>query len=133
MELRRKHGFRDLKRAPWPTGTTRGGMGYPVAHACFGCRKSFKMDVGYFVHRPAKCPQCEQPLAWMGRTFKAPRIDDLKQWKKVEALWNAGVRFQSYRGTERLPETLSETTPFLQRLQAERLRRFRNAHRADAD
>ena len=54
----------------------------------------------------------------MGRTFKAPKRDDTAQWKKVQALWNAGFRFSSYRScpdAEPLPATLSEVQDFIAR------------------
>jgi len=131
-ELLRKHGFRSLGQL-WIVQTTHRGIGYPVAHACFGCRKSFKMEGGFYTTRPVKCPQCGQTLAWMGRTFKAPKMGDIRQWKKVEALWRAGVRFHSYHAAEPLPETLTEVPSFLERLHQDRIRRFRNAHRAKAE
>ena len=33
----------------------------------------------------------------MGRSFKAPPARDAEQWGKVQALYNAGFRFFSYR------------------------------------
>lgn len=54
----------------------------------------------------------------MGRSFKAPKLDDLEQWKKTEKLWEAGFRFFSYRSfpdAEPLPERLSEVEAFIKR------------------
>jgi hypothetical protein len=54
----------------------------------------------------------------MGRTFKVPAQSDAEQWKKVEALWNAGFRFQSYRShpeAEPLPDRLADVADFLLR------------------
>jgi hypothetical protein len=54
----------------------------------------------------------------MGRSFKAPKRSDAEQWQKVEALWNAGFRFQSYRShpdAEPLPDRLSEVEDFIRR------------------
>ena len=93
---------------------------YRVAHACFGCRRSFKLATDASVHPPEvrHCPGCGEQLRWMGRSFTAPRRTDVDQWKKVEILWSAGFRFHSYRScpdAERLPETLAEVAEFLRR------------------
>jgi hypothetical protein len=43
---------------------------------------------------------------------------DIKQWKKVEALWDAGFRFHSYRSfpdAEPLPARLGEVASFIER------------------
>ncbi len=83
------------------------GAPYLVAHACFKCRRSVKIDAGFLQHRIAHCPECGTTLSWLGRTFRAPKRSDVKQWKKVEALWQAGYRFHSYGGRP-LPDTLKE-------------------------
>jgi|GEM_PF-2621205 len=62
-----------------------------IAHACFSCRKSFKR--AHTEDETAVCPNCANPLAEMGRSFKAPRKNNVKQWKKVQLLWEAGYRF----------------------------------------
>jgi len=96
------------------------GPEYRVAHACFACRKSFKIaprPAAAPAREPA-CPGCGKALSWMGRTFKAPRRSDVEQWRKVEALWNAGFRFHSYRshpGAEPLPDRLREVEDFIRR------------------
>ena len=54
----------------------------------------------------------------MGRSFAVPRKSDVDQWKKIECLWNAGFRFNSYRShpdAEPLPAHLNEVDDFLQR------------------
>ncbi|WAC48435.1 hypothetical protein OVA03_00435 [Asticcacaulis sp. SL142] len=122
MELRRVSGFR---QQPQLTATVPAAS-YLVAHACFKCRRSFKINAGFLELREAACPMCRRPLAWMARSFKAPKSSDLKQWKKVEMLWNAGVRFHSYGGLEKLPETLKEVPSFLQRLHDRELKRFKS-------
>jgi len=83
-----------------------------VAHACFGCRKSWKLSD----QAAAKCPQCGNPLHWMGRGFKAPKKSDLEQWKKVEALWREGFRFLSHerwREVEPYPERCRDVETFV--------------------
>lgn len=91
-----------------------------VAQACFACRRSFKIaeDPLGGSAPTARCPGCGDALRWMGRTFKTPKQSDVAQWKMVEALWNEGFRFFSYRShpdAERLPSTLGEVSDFVRR------------------
>ncbi|MBN6114094.1 hypothetical protein HDC36_003475 [Xanthomonas sp. JAI131] len=86
---------------------------YLIAHACFECRKSFKIAPrpGY----SAVCPNCAGEIHEMGRSFKAPRAKDTEQWAKVQALYEAGFRFSSYRSTSgpALPDRLAQVPAFL--------------------
>jgi hypothetical protein len=87
--------------------------GYLVAHACFACRKSYKI-----APRPAfvaTCPNCAGSIHEMGRSFKAPPAKDAEQWAKVQALYEAGFRFSSYRSTSGppLPARLAEVADFI--------------------
>jgi len=96
------------------------GPVYRVAHACFACRRSVKIAWNPMAYKivAARCPECGGPLKWMGRTFKTPKRSDTEQWAKVEALWNAGFRFQNYRShpeAERLPDRLREVDDFVRR------------------
>jgi hypothetical protein len=95
---------------------------YLIAHACFDCRKSFKV-----APRPdlaATCPNCGGQLHEMGRSFKAPPAKDTEQWAKVQALYAAGFRFFSYRSAEGppLPDRLSEVEEFVRNNPAHPLR-----------
>jgi hypothetical protein len=100
------------RRDPQPVVLPRGPE-YLIAHACFECRKSWKVraDTG------AVCPQCAAPLHEMGRAFKAPKKPDVEQWQKVEALWRAGFRFWSIWSTEvePLPDGLRDVDDFIRR------------------
>lgn len=51
----------------------------------------------------------------MGRSFKAPSAKDKEQWAKVQALYDAGFRFSSYRShtCAPLPAKLSEVAAFV--------------------
>jgi len=90
---------------------------YNLQHACFRCRKVFRLAYHTKEHlraawlsrrisgrRPASefqepehiCPQCGGPVEMMGRAFRAPRADDLDGWRGVELLVQAGFRFFSY-------------------------------------
>jgi hypothetical protein len=111
MELRRKIGNR-LPPLPFKP-TYPKGPEYLVAHACFECRKSWKVAA----NREAVCPQCASLLQEMGRAFKAPKKTDSEQWQKVETLWRAGFRFWSVWSTEveQLPERLRDVEDFIRR------------------
>ena len=71
-----------------------------VHFACFGCRKAFKQrgssnwDAAV-PERPFPCPDCKNPMARLGRYFKAPPKRASRQWLKVELLYHYGERFES--------------------------------------
>ena len=90
---------------------------YNFQHACFHCRKVFKL--AYHTHEQLRaawlsrrisgrhprnafqeprhvCPQCGGEVEMMGRAFRAPRANDLDEWRCVELLVQAGFRFFSY-------------------------------------
>lgn len=113
MELRREIGNR---KAPNPfVPPSHRGPEYLIAHACFECRKSWKLERREGV--APVCPQCGELTHEMGRAFKAPKRSDAEQWKRVEALWRAGFRFWSVRNTdvEPLPDRLHEVGDFIRR------------------
>jgi len=88
---------------------------YLTAHACFVCRKSFKM-APRTEGNVAACPNCGNRLYEMGRSFKAQKRRDEDQWRKVQALYASGFRFFSYRrfpGCAPLPETYAEVKDFV--------------------
>jgi len=84
--------------------------------ACFECRKSFKRKLGRGTYA---CPQCGNRMWEMGRQFKAPKLDDLKQWRKVEALVRGGITFHSQRlySLRNMPKVLREVAPFIRGVQ----------------
>ncbi len=69
---------------------------------CFGCRKSFKKkpleDTTHTFLDSMPCPQCGNPLHFVGRYFKAPPCNNLKQWRKVQTLYENGWRANGYYG-----------------------------------
>lgn len=101
-----------IRREPLPMAVQRGPE-YLIAHACFECRKSWKVRAD----TDAVCPQCAVPLFEMGRSFKAPKKTDAEQWRKVEALWRHGFRFWSVGSTEvePLPSRLRDVDDFVHR------------------
>jgi hypothetical protein len=118
MELRRESGSRPPPHAFAPT-YDRAPI-YRVAHACFGCLRSFKIETDRTAasRDDRRCPGCGGALRWMGRSFAAPKKSDIEQWRKVEALWSHGFRFHSYRScpdAEPLPAKLNEVADFVRR------------------
>ena len=91
------------------------GPDYLIAHACFDCRVSFKRKPSV---TPIACSQCSNLLNEMGRSFKPPKKSDIEQWKKVEALWDAGFRFPTNSRKERIvtpyPKKLKDVQEFIQ-------------------
>lgn len=109
MELRKAIGNRVIAVTSSPPYR---GPEYLVAHACFGCRKSWKLQE----ESSAVCPQCGKSLNWMGRAFKTPKKTDFEQWQKVEALWKAGFRFlpnTGWRDVKPYPERLRDVANFI--------------------
>jgi hypothetical protein len=62
--------------------STRKQIRHLIQCACFECRKTFKKPVSL---EECVCPDCRGPMTRMSRTFKAPKQEDLKQWRKVQA------------------------------------------------
>jgi DNA-directed RNA polymerase subunit RPC12/RpoP len=111
MELRRAAGNRRFGLVAHRWGTTRGT--YLIAHACFTCRKSFKLRPAE--QREHRCPDCKGSVHEMGRSFRAPARSNAEQCEKVQALFAHGFRFYSYRSFEcpPLPERLREVERFV--------------------
>ncbi len=89
---------------------------YNIAFACLTCRKSFKREVNLANECPTalQCPECGGLAHNFGRHFKAPKKNDLKQWQKVEFLFEHGFRFQKIRREG----NTAETVPYPETLQA---------------
>jgi hypothetical protein len=81
----------------------RPGSGKPKAtnkvhFACFACRKTLKQPGSSnwdsnVPERPFLCPECKEPMARMGRNFKAPPQRSVRSWQQVERLYRSGERF----------------------------------------
>jgi DNA-directed RNA polymerase subunit RPC12/RpoP len=84
---------------------------YLSAHACFSCQKSFKLSY----EKEHICPDCDNKIYLMGRSFKAPKRGDREQWEKVQKLYALGFRFHCYGGDyQPLPERLREVDRFVE-------------------
>lgn len=94
---------------------------YNMAFACLDCRKSFKrgFDLSDGNPKVLTCPECGGNSYNFGRHFKAPKKSDLKQWKKIQYLFENGFRFQKIRkgpghhDVVPYPETLEEAKDFV--------------------
>ena len=117
---------------------------YKEHYACFTCRKVFKQpptsDLPRSLvrdgDRTVVCPQCRSPMHDLGRDFKAPTQRNIKQWNKVECLYERGITFHSCgcSGPGPRPAKLRDIEPFLteqQQLALERARTEARITRAD--
>jgi DNA-directed RNA polymerase subunit RPC12/RpoP len=94
---------------------------YNLSFACFVCRKSFKRKIESPLRKfdYKVCPNCGGKAFNLGRHFKAPKINDKKQWEKVKYLFDHGFRFQKIRPVKNCiesipyPETLEEAKEFV--------------------
>lgn len=74
---------------------------YKPHFACFRCRKTFKRRLMYDINRDdkrtteAKCPQCGNLMANMGKDFEAPKQQDIKAWTHLQTLYAVGIAFHS--------------------------------------
>ena len=69
---------------------------FPMQFACFNCRKVYKRTIDYDRYEKTQiCPQGAEEMILMGRAFKAPKQNNLNQWKKVEHLVRSGFRFHN--------------------------------------
>ena len=75
-------------------------------YACLNCRKSFKKDRftqnsnGSWqpIQYDVVCPQCSGTVYDAGPAFKAPKMSNIKEWKKLEPLFKNGYKFFSNFG-----------------------------------
>ncbi|WP_158963575.1 hypothetical protein [Myroides fluvii] len=74
---------------------------YKPHYACFDCQKTFKRRLwkdirkGDLVNSAAKCPQCGNLMADMGKDFEAPKKGDDKAWKHIKDLYQVGFIWYS--------------------------------------
>jgi hypothetical protein len=69
---------------------------------CLPCRFSAKHS------SPTRCPLCRTDMVDLGPDFRPPRKGNSNQWRKVELLVEAGVRFGSCCDHGYCPQTLAE-------------------------
>lgn len=110
---------------------------HSLPFVCFNCRKSFKVVWSGF--SPARnsprilgqcCPECAGQLRYVGRYFKAPPKNCLKQWRKVELLFQRGWRADDLCGG---PKTLSGVFDFLQNAKTHTAKSYRAYKRSEAE
>src|SRR5438105_2567297 len=97
----------------------RPNVEYLSPHACFDCRRSFKRPATSAAPYERKCPYCGGVARLLSRKFKVPPRDDLKQWQKIQFLYENGFRFESVSDNNhryvRYPETMSEAREFVKK------------------
>ena len=64
-------------------------------------------------------------MAPMGRSFKAPKKSNILQWKKVEKLWLAGIRFPTIWGGVYRPKRWQDAGEYIRLVQLHQLERDR--------
>jgi DNA-directed RNA polymerase subunit RPC12/RpoP len=92
--------------------------GYLMQFACFECRKAFKQPVAFPSRVETErhvCPECGAEMTEMGRNFRAPKLNDIEQWKKVKAIIRNGLTFHSTLSDRvgEYPERLREVEAFI--------------------
>ncbi len=95
---------------------------YKSHYACFECRKTFKRkllsDIGNkddIELNEAKCPQCGNLMANMGKDFESPRKSDVKEWEHIKRLYSVGITFHSCgcTGPGYIPNTTESLIAYL--------------------
>lgn len=107
---------------------------YKGHFACFACRKVFRHaehgDLKQSLPADQKlvvpCPECRAPMFDIGKDFKAPKQNNIRQWRKVDRLAARGVSFHSCGcgGSGPAPKRLSEVDSFFREREEERQRRL---------
>lgn len=92
-QLRREVGARRLPPITGSRPRPRGPK-FLIAHACFGCRLSFKRAPLAAEHAHV-CPNCAGSVLEMGRGFKAPTRREIERWFVLESLRRRGYMFPS--------------------------------------
>jgi len=76
-------------------------VAYKPHFACFNCRKTFKRRLMADIQRgedskfEAKCPECAELMADMGKDFESPKKTDLKRWAHLKTLYTVGISYHS--------------------------------------
>lgn len=74
---------------------------YKPHYVCFECQKTFKrrlwVDIkkGNKLDSEAKCPQCGNLMANMGKDFEAPKKGNNKAWQHIKDLYEVGITWHS--------------------------------------
>ena len=72
-------------------------------HVCFACRKVFKKPHDYpflqksdapFERKVYPCPECGQPMTYMGYKFRAPAKASVREWARIEEGVRSGAAWE---------------------------------------
>ena len=105
-----------------------GMTNYKPHYACFNCRKTFKRrllidieDSDNFQLKEAKCPDCGNLMAHIGMDFKAPKKDDVKEWRHIERLYSVDITFHSCgcSGPGYIPNTKEKLIAYFENIKQE--------------
>ncbi|GAB2908080.1 hypothetical protein ACFMQL_26755 [Nonomuraea fastidiosa] len=82
---------------------------YKVHYVCVPCRRSFKQPRR---RQEPRCPRCARPMRYAGHDFAAPRRGDERRWRAVEAVLEAGLRYDGFEpcGCGRQPKPRPRTS-----------------------
>jgi DNA-directed RNA polymerase subunit RPC12/RpoP len=100
---------------------------YKSHYACFECRKTYKRRLLSDIVRKddielelkeAKCPQCGNLMANMGKDFEAPKKGAVKEWEHIKRLYSVGITFHSCgcNGPGYIPNTTESLIAYLQEI-----------------
>jgi hypothetical protein len=96
---------------------------YKPHYACFKCRKSFKRRLlsditgsDDFEQKEARCPECGELMANMGKDFKASKKDCIKDWEHIKRLYSVGIAYHSCgcSGPGYIPNTTESLIAYFQ-------------------
>ena len=98
---------------------------YKSHYACFSCCKTFKRRLlsdieskNDFQLTEAKCPECGQLMANMGKDFEAPKKDNVKEWIHIKNLFSVGIIFHSCgcSGPGYIPNTKEKLVEYFEKI-----------------
>lgn len=101
---------------------------YKPHYACFNCRKTFKRKLLWDIQRSdefelkaAKCPECGQLMACMGKDFESPKKENVKAWEHMHRLYSVGIMFHSCgcSGPGYIPDTKETLVAYFEKLLTE--------------
>jgi DNA-directed RNA polymerase subunit RPC12/RpoP len=98
---------------------------YKPHYACFNCRKTFKRRLMSDINRgedtklAAKCPECSELMANMGKDFESPKKSDFKKWAHLKNLYTVGITFHSCgcTGPGFIPNSKEQLISYFENLQ----------------
>lgn len=71
--------------------------------------------INEYQQKICKCPDCGGEMANMGMDFKAPKIQDIKEWKIIEGMYQIGAIYQTCgcHGFGYVPKNINDYVEYL--------------------